>query len=66
MKNINLLLIAALFLVFGSCSPTAYQPSQPPAMRTLKIVDDNYVLMSDVFNLSPGMTYDQVLSQLKI
>jgi len=66
MKNINLLLIAVLFLVFGSCSPTTYQPPQSPALRTLKIVDDNYVLMSDVFNLSPGMTYDQVLSQLKI
>ncbi|NBU71149.1 MAG: hypothetical protein EBS53_06805 [Bacteroidetes bacterium] len=37
-----------------------------PVPRSMKIVDNNYVLMNDVFNLNPGMTYEQVLANLKI
>lgn len=81
MKNIVFFLTVVVFLsvsctryvpqpiVVPEPAPVVQQPipaTPAPAPKPTFVVDDNYILMSDVFKLNPGMTYSEVMKIIRI
>lgn len=64
MKLLNVIFSLLVLFMVGSCGP---RPKPiPPKIDTTYLVDDNYILMSDVFLLEQGIPYSRVSEILKV
>jgi len=63
MKLLNVIISLLAIILVESCGSG---PKPKPNIDTTYLVDDNYILMSDVFLLAQGMPYSRVSELLKV
>jgi hypothetical protein len=66
MKLLNVIFSLLVIIIVEACGSRPKPITPTPKIDTTYLVDDNYILMSDVFLLAQGMPYSRVSEILKV